>query len=57
MHDDRRGRYYRNGDEVKAEICPLTADEGSVLLAAARKEFPREYPLVLCAVRPGMRAA
>jgi integrase len=50
----RLGRYYRNG-EMKAGICPLTADEVSVLLATARKEFPREHPLFLCAVRTGLR--
>ena len=51
----RLGRYYRNGDEMKAEICPLTADEVSALLATARKDFPRDYPLFLCAVRTGLR--
>jgi integrase len=51
----RLGRYYRTGDEMKAGICPLTADEVSVLLAAARRDFPREYPLFLCAVRTGLR--
>ena len=51
----RLGRYYRNGDEVKAAICPLTSDEVSVLLAAARKDFPRDYPLFLCALRTGLR--
>jgi len=51
----RLGRYYRSGDEMKARICPLTADEVSVLLAAARKDFAREYPLFLYAVRTGSR--
>src|SRR5437667_8994804 len=46
----RLGRYYRNGDEMKAEICPLTADEVSALLATARKDFPRDYPLFLSPV-------
>jgi integrase len=51
----RLGRYYRNGDEMKPGVSPLTADEMSVLLATARKDFPREYPLFLCAVRTGLR--
>jgi integrase len=51
----RLGRYYRNGDQVKAQICPLTAAEVSLLLSAARKHFPREYSLFLCAVRTGLR--
>jgi integrase len=49
----RLGRYYRTGDEMKAGICPLTADKVSVLLA--RRDFPREHPLFLCAVRTGLR--
>jgi integrase len=51
----RLGRYYRNADEAKVEIRPLTGDEVSVLLAAARKNFPRDYPLFLCALRTGLR--
>jgi integrase len=51
----RVGRYYRNGNEMKAGICPLTAEDVSVLLATARTDFPREHPLFLCAVRTGLR--
>lgn len=51
----RLGRYYRRSDEPRHEILPLTRDEASVFLEAARQHAPREYPLFLCALRTGMR--
>ncbi len=51
----RLGRYYRNGDHPKAEIHPLTREEATVFLDAARQHAPGEHPLFLCALRTGMR--
>jgi integrase len=51
----RLGRYYRVGDALPHQIEPLTRDEVSQLLQAARENAPREYPLFLCAARTGMR--
>lgn len=51
----RLGRYYRRADLPKREILPLTREEVSAFLKAARQHAPREYPLFLCAVRTGMR--
>jgi len=51
----RLGRHYRKGDHLRPEIRPLTREEASQLLAAAREHSPREYPLLLCALRTGLR--
>jgi integrase len=49
------GRYYRQGDQTTATICPFTREEVQLLFDAARQHSPREYPLFLCAARTGMR--
>jgi len=51
----RLGRHYRQGDQPKMEIRPLSREEASLLVDAARKHYPREAPLLLCALRTGMR--
>ena len=51
----RMGKHLRQGDEPKPEIQPLTRDEVGTLLATAATHFPRWHPLLLCAVRTGMR--
>src|SRR5262245_51108572 len=51
----RLGRYLRNGAEVRREIRPLTREECEVLLKAARQYAPDIYPLLLCALRTGLR--
>jgi integrase len=51
----RLGRHYRSGDHLRPEIRPLTREEASQLFAAAREHYPREYPLLLCALRTGLR--
>ncbi|MGH2436177.1 MAG: tyrosine-type recombinase/integrase [bacterium] len=51
----RMGRYLRRGDEPEPEVEPYTRDEAALLLDAAREKFPRWYPLLLTALRSGMR--
>lgn len=51
----RMGRYLRQGDEPAPQINPLTRDEVARLIAAALEHFPRWHPLLLCAVRTGLR--
>jgi integrase len=51
----RMGKHLRSGDELPAEIQPLTRDEASTLLEKAEQTFPEYYPLFLCALRTGMR--
>jgi integrase len=51
----RLGRYLRAGDEPKRQIEPLTRGEGVHLLAVAREHFPGWHPILLCALRTGMR--
>jgi integrase len=51
----RMGRYLRRGDEPETPIEPLTRAEAVRLLAAAKTHYPRWYPLLLCALRTGMR--
>jgi integrase len=51
----RLGRYYRKADHPKPEIRPLTREEARLVLETAQQQAPREYPLLLCALRTGMR--
>jgi len=51
----RLGRYLRLGDEPKAEIHPLTREEAAHLLTTAKEHFPGWRPLLMCALRTGLR--
>jgi integrase len=51
----RQGRYLRRGDHVPPQICPLTDAEVHRLITTAAQQWGREHPLLLCAVRTGMR--
>jgi len=51
----RMGRYLRAGDEAEHSIDPLTRAEAATLLTAARERYPRWLPLLLCALRSGLR--
>lgn len=51
----RLGRYLRRGDEPKPTIHPLTREEAATLVATAEEHFPRWHPLLLCALRTGLR--
>ncbi len=51
----RMGKYLRTGDELPAEIQPLTREETHTFLENAEELFPEYAPLFLCALRTGMR--
>ena len=51
----RMGKHLRTGDELPAEIQPLTRDEAHTLVQRAEDLFPESAPFFLCALRTGMR--
>jgi integrase len=51
----RMGPYLKPRTDPRGEIAFLLPDEEEVLLAAALKHAPRYYPLLLCALRTGLR--
>jgi integrase len=51
----RMGRYLKAKIDPRSRIDPLLVDEERSLLETARHDFPRAYPLFLCALRTGMR--
>lgn len=51
----RMGRHLRGGDDLPFEVEPLTRDEAQRLLTTAAEKFPAYYPLLLCALRTGLR--
>ena len=51
----RIGRFLRDRGDPRHRIDPLTAEEEARLLATTRQLFPRHFPLLLCALRTGMR--
>jgi integrase len=51
----RLGRFLRPAKDRRADVNPLTGEEVSRLLAAAQQHASWYYPLLLCAVRTGMR--
>lgn len=51
----RMGKHLRDGDDLPAEIQPLTREEAHTLLVKAEELFPEFYALFLCALRTGMR--
>ena len=51
----RMGKHLRTGDEIPAEIQPLTREEAHALVEKAEGLFPEYAALFLCALRTGMR--
>ncbi len=51
----RASKFFRNSDEQRQLVQPLTREEVSTLLASAKDRFSLIYPLLLCAVRSGLR--
>ena len=51
----RMGLYLRAGDEPEKTIDPLSRAEVTQLLKVTRERYPRWYPLLLCALRSGLR--
>jgi len=50
----RLGKLVKDKDR-KADVNPLTRDEGRDFLEAVANNYPRYYPFFLCALRTGMR--
>jgi integrase len=51
----RLGKLLKNTKSSGKEMRPLTRQETNTLLAAAKEKTPLIYPLLLCAVRTGLR--
>jgi integrase len=51
----RLGRLFRGGQERRAHIQPLTREEVTALLREAERRYPVISPVLLCAVRAGLR--
>jgi integrase len=51
----RLGRFLRPTKDRRTDVNPLTGEEVCRLLDAAQKHAPLYYPILLCAVRMGMR--
>lgn len=51
----RMGQYLKTRVDPRSEIAFLTPDEEDALLSAALRHAPRAYPLLLCALRTGLR--
>ena len=48
------GRFIQKQDK-RRHICCLTKEQSAQLLAACREHYPEHYPVLLCALRTGMR--
>ena len=51
----RLGRIFKRKKDRRAGIAPLEREEVSHLLNTVKEKFPLLYPLILCAVRTGLR--
>ncbi len=51
----RIGRYLKDKSDSRLRIDPLTANEETLFLETAQESFPRHHPMLLCAVRTGLR--
>jgi integrase len=51
----KMGRLVRSAEGADAHINPLGSEEVRLLLSTAREKLPLFYPVLLCAVRTGMR--
>ena len=51
----RTGRLTRTREDRRAHVAPLTAEEVRLLLRTAQAHLPALFPLLLCAVRTGLR--
>ncbi len=51
----RLGRIFKRKKDRRAGIAPLEREEVQHLLNTINKKFPQVYPLILCAVRTGLR--
>jgi len=51
----RLGRIFKRKKDRRADITPLEREEVNHLLTTVKDTFPFLYPLILCAVRTGLR--
>jgi integrase len=51
----RLGRLLRGNQDRRAHIQPLTREEVKALLSVAEEHYPVLFPVLLCAVRAGLR--
>ncbi len=51
----RINRLFGNGAERRLQVNPFTHEEANALLKTAQDRYPILYPLLLCAVRAGLR--
>jgi len=51
----RLGRIFRRKKDRRAEIAPLDREEVNHVLHTVNEKLPHVYPLILCAVRTGLR--
>jgi len=51
----RINRLFGNGAERRLQVNPFTHDEANALLKTVQDRYPILYPLLLCAVRAGLR--
>ena len=48
-------KFYKNAPVRREEIQPLGHDEVIVFLEGAKRQFPKHYPIFLCAIHTGLR--
>jgi integrase len=51
----RIGRFLREAGDPRSRIEPFTVEEEASFLRAAEQQAPRHYPMLLCALRTGLR--
>src|SRR5437870_4507803 len=49
------GRFLRDAGDPRSRIDPFTVEEEASFLDTAQRHFPRQYPMLLCALRTGLR--
>lgn len=52
---ERLGKLLQRSQDRREEMQPLTAQEVKTLLSMAESQYPALYPVLLCAVRTGLR--
>lgn len=52
---ERLGKLLQRSQDRREEMQPLTAQEVQTLLSVAESQYPALYPVLLCAVRTGLR--
>jgi integrase len=51
----RIGRFLRDAGDSRSRVDPLTVEEEGLFLSTAVRHFSRHYPMLLCALRTGLR--